>query len=185
MWGSKTHFYAEVKRFIKSSENDILGLTQLFQQQDWRLIQELAHKFKGGAGNLAMNTLMALFDELEQSCLNRSIEIMSNTIKLIELEFEQTKSFIQGWGEHKKQSPKSRGGLDKSSIDDVVHVLLKLEQHLSNNEFDEELLNELHNFESFEPKSISAIIGACNDFEFKIASEWVHMLIEKLNSDND
>ena len=90
IWGSKTNLYIEINRFIKNSEAEIRSLKDTIQSQDWLLLEQLSHKFKGIVGNLSLNQFMGLFNSLEESSKQNDVSLCENDFEKIQI-FEQRK----------------------------------------------------------------------------------------------
>ena len=63
---------------------------------------------------------------------------------------------------------------------ELLEALLKLEQHVINNEFDESLLELLQHLQSGYDKEINTIVTECNDFDFDLATNHIRALISSL-----
>ena len=178
LWGSKTALFNEVKRFLSQSEHDINSLPTLITDKDWKTIETLAHKYKGVAGNLALNRLMLVFAELEKTARkqlqNEALELIEN-IKY-EIESITRCSNKMSIKAHQKMETDNKVNFNSELLD----ALLKLEQHVINNEFDESLLDLLQQLQSGYDKEINTIVTACNDFDFDLASHHIRTLISSL-----
>jgi CheY-like chemotaxis protein/HPt (histidine-containing phosphotransfer) domain-containing protein len=178
LWGSKTTLFSEIKRFLVQSENDIASLPSLISSQNWHDLDEVTHKYKGVAGNLALNRLMLMFDELEQAgrkCLEKKcllcVTNIEDEIRLIS-EFANNMSIPTNVVD---ESPSSN-----TSTDALHATLSQLEAHVRNNEFNEPLLDALHSIKSIHSNEINDIMKACNDFDFELASNRIAALLESL-----
>ena len=178
LWGSKTALFNEVKRFLSQSEHDINSLPTLITDKDWKTIETLAHKYKGVVGNLALNRLMQIFATLEK---NSRKQLQNEALELIENIKYEIESITRC---SNKMSIKAH---QKIEIDNKVNfnselleALLKLEQHVIHNEFDESLLDLLQQLQSGYDKEINTIVTACNDFDFDLATNHIRALISSL-----
>jgi len=184
LWGSKTNLFVEIDRFIKNSATEILTLNKLLAQRQVPQLMLLAHKFKGSAGNLSLNRLMAMFSALEKSFENQDNMLTSQSIiENIATEFNSIKFCVNKMDDGKNEVVQIDQGSSQSSINDAIDILQQLAQYVSHNEFDEVLLDKLEGLASLQPNKINAIINACNDFEFSNAGELITVLIQQLQTD--
>lgn len=180
LWGSKTALFSQVMLFLDQSKNDINSLQTLITNEDWKTLENLAHKYKGVAGNLALNKLMLVFSELEQMTRKHLQKEALALIENIEYEIDS----ITRCGN--KVSIKAHQQIEKdnnsNSNNELLEILLKLEQHVLNNEFDDHLLDILQQLQSSYDKEVNKIISACNDFDFDLATNHIRALISSLPS---
>jgi CheY-like chemotaxis protein len=184
LWGSKTTLYTEILRFTAYAEKDILTLNHLVNKGNWKKLAHLAHKFKGSVGNLALNRFMMMFSELEQSTKEYNTALSKKNIQNIIAEFHSIKNCVikMSDGSNEVSNTESHNELDyEESIRNLRGILQALQQYVKNNEFDDTLLDELQMLTSIKPTEISAIINACNDFEFTQATELINLLLSKLD----
>ncbi|UUO25500.1 PAS domain S-box protein [Colwellia sp. M166] len=177
LWGSKTSLFAEISRFIKQTEREILQLESLLEQQEFQQLQQQCHKFKGGAGNLALNRFMTIFDALEQSSHSQDIDASTANIGKVITEFHVIKNCVSNMSSKQKVLPTLEHEHSEASLNSVLAILLKLAPYVNNNEFNEALLEELYGFSAIKSIEIDAIIDSCNNFEFSQASEQIKELI--------
>ncbi|MBU2892257.1 PAS domain S-box protein [Colwellia sp. D2M02] len=185
LWGSKTNLYVEIDRFIKHSEVELPLFKQLFEQSKAKELGQLAHKFKGSAGNLALNRLMKMLDELEGSCKEEDALKLTKCqliIENIEAEFCCIKNCVSKMSDGEEEASEAETS-SQSSVTDAIDILGQLEQSVSNNEFDDELLDKLQSLAPLRPNEINAIVNACNDFEFSQATELIIVLIAQLQAE--
>jgi PAS domain S-box-containing protein len=183
LWGSKTNLYAEILRFMAYAEKDILALSHLVNEGSWQKLEQLAHKFKGSVGNLALNRFMAMFSELEQSTKDHNVELSQQNIKGLVSEFHSIKSCVNKMSDSSNEITRieSYNHIDnQEGISNLRDILQRLEQCVKNNEFDDGLLDELQTLAKIKPTEINAIINACNDFEFTQAAELINLLLTKI-----
>jgi len=81
-----------------------------------------------------------------------------------------------------KVLPTLETNVGSDSLKAVLATLQKLAPYVSNNEFNEALLEELHGFSVIKPAEINAIVDSCNNFEFSQASQQIQDLIDALKS---
>ena len=184
IWGSKTNLYIEINRFIKNSEAEIRSLKDTIQSQDWLLLEQLSHKFKGIVGNLSLNQFMGLFNSLEESSKQNDVSLCENDFEKIEHELVQIKNNVNHFNEKKASKSESTETHHEENSEKVIEVLKQLEETLIGNEFDESLLEQLQKFTSFYPEEIESIVNACNDFEFSLAIELVQSLNSKFDANS-
>ncbi|MGV2872271.1 MHYT domain-containing protein [Colwellia sp. E150_009] len=180
LWGSKTNFYAELGRFIKHAESELCTLNDCLTDNDWQTLEQLAHKYKGSVGNLALNRLMKMFELLEQSTQKRERERSQQNIIDIETEFRIIKDCVIKRSDGTDEIIQVDPSVSDESINNLIELLQQLEHCVQNNEFDDALLDKLQALNSVSPKEINEIINACNDFEFSSAADLVNVLISKL-----
>ena len=182
LWGSKTSLYAEICRFIKQAEAEILEFDSLLEQQALQKLQQQCHKFKGGAGNLALNRFMTIFDALERSSAEQDLDACKVNIAKAITEFHVIKNCVNTMSDKEKLLPTLETNVGSDSLKAVLATLQKLAPYISNNEFNEALLEELHGFSVIKPAEINAIVDSCNNFEFSQASQQIQDLIDALKS---
>ena len=180
LWGSKTNFYAELGRFIKHVDSELRTLNNCLTDNDWQTLEQLTHKYKGSAGNLALNSLMKMFELLEQSIQKRERECSQQNIINIETEFRIIKDCVIKRSNGTDEIIQVDPSVSDESINNLIELLRQLEHCVKNNEFDDALLDKLQALSSVSPKEINEIINACNDFEFSSAADLVNVLISKL-----
>ena len=180
LWGSKTSLYAEICRFIKQAEAEILEFDSLLEQQALQKLQQQCHKFKGGAGNLALNRFMTIFDALERSSAEQDLDACKVNIAKAIAEFHVIKNCVNTMSDKEKLLPTLETNVGSDSLKAVLATLQKLAPYVSNNEFNEALLEELHGFSVIKPAEINAIVDSCNNFEFSQASQQIQELIDAL-----
>jgi PAS domain S-box-containing protein len=178
LWGSKTTLYAQIARFIKQAEIEIFELGALLEQRDFKKLEQQAHKFKGGAGNLTLNRFMTVFDVLERSSKDKDVNAIDSSIAKVVDEFYVIQNCVINMTA--KQTTKTTEGNTVSEVNmsDVVDTLTQLEVSVSKNEFDETLLDKLLSMASVRPSEINAIVNSCNNFEFSLAEEQIKTLID-------
>ena len=180
LWGSKTNLYTQISRFIKQAEVDIFALSSLLLQQDFQTLEQQCHKLKGGAGNLALNRFMAIFDTLEQSSKEKNLNLIESNIAKAVAEFHIIQNCVNNMSAKTNALPNneySAGNVNQANISDVANILQQLEPYVSNNEFNEALLDQLENLAHLKPSEINSIINAYNNFEFSLATEKIKALM--------
>lgn len=181
LWGSKATFYTEICRFIKASETEVFTINQLLKKEKWQELEQLAHKYKGSAGNLSLNRLTKIFDELERSIKIQAVTLTKKHIANIEIEFNAIKHCVH----HMTDLYQDDKVMNTANTSELINFLKRLKQSVNNNEYDEALLDELQSIGSIKPLEIKAIISAYNDFEFVYTGELIELLINKLQSINN
>lgn len=179
LWGSKTALFTEIKRFHTQSIEDIRLLPTLIKQENWTAIESSAHKYKGVTGNLALNRLMHMFDELEKTSHAHEI---SNTLLLndkIQAEMTEIGACSNVMSANTPATEDQTTNQQSSTVK-LKNILQTLEQHAKNNEFDESLLDELQGFSAIHAASINKIITACNNFDFELALKDITKLLGSL-----
>ncbi|WP_158971973.1 MHYT domain-containing protein [Paraglaciecola sp. L3A3] len=182
LWGSKQALYTEIKRFIERNKSEIIQIRELLLTNDWTGISAVAHKFKGVVGNLALNSLMELFAKLEQASAVKDFDVSKELIESIETLFLSISDSVSRMQESNLNSEASDNKVTTIGLEDLKIILSQLESSINNNEFNEELLEQLHNSRALKPTEIKLIIDACNDFEFSRAASLVAALIQSINS---
>ena len=180
LWGNKTTLFNEVIRFLKQSEGDIATLSPLRHNNDWSTLKAMAHKYKGVTGNLALNRLMIMFNELEQASLNELTDEAASAIDAIQAEIDSLIECTNKMNTANHEVIDS--GSQKVSLQELYSTLQQLEQHVQNNEFDEDLLEQLGSMSSAYSKEVTDIISACNDFDFEVAANRISVLSDTLKS---
>lgn len=180
LWGSKTSLYAEVVRFTNQAEEELLHLHKDLNDENFQKLEQLAHKYKGGAGNLALNRLLAALSALDQSSSARDLDLCAANIDKVISEFNAVKNCLSTRSESVAGYSEKIDDISKSAVNEVIDVLHILRNFVINNEFDDVVLDKLQNLSAVSPTEISAIINACNNFEFEQASEQVDALIARL-----
>ncbi|MDU0353928.1 response regulator [Paraglaciecola aquimarina] len=180
LWGSKRALYIEVQRFIENNQLEIFALREKLTALDWATLSAGAHKFKGLTGNLALNSLMDLFGKLEQACELAEVDKCNELISDIETAFLAVSTGVAAMQGSKPRTEPVETAHAASSADDLLQALRHLGVAINNNEFDEELLDKLHDMRAYKPTEIQLIIDACNDFEFSRAATLVDNLIQSL-----
>lgn len=181
LWGSKTNLYTEIGRFIEHTEVELLTLNQHLADAGWEVLAQLAHKFKGSVGNLALNRLMAMFELLELSIQQRNEVTCQKNIANIKEEFTIIKACVSQMSDGDNNVIQTDLKVDDERNEELIDILRKLATCVQSNEFDEELLDKLNGLKYLRPKEINSIINKCNDFEFEQASALVNLLISKLS----
>lgn len=181
LWGSKANLYAEIGRFIEHAEVELLTLNQYLVDENWQELAHLTHKYKGSAGNVALISLMEMIESLELSTQQRNVVTSQINIANITEEFTIIKNCLNTMSdEDNKVLPTALPNNDGRN-EALIDILRKLECCVQNNEFDEDLLDELQSLKTVRPKEIDQIINKCNDFEFEQASTLVNLLLSKLS----
>ena len=192
LWETKTTLFSEIKRFIQQSEKDVTSLKTLVEKQEWKIVEGIAHKLKGVSGNLALTKLMLVLGELEQASRQHTENDSLLSIINIKREIESITHCVNKRAnqvnvpsEQTHESAVSHTKISNNvSIDELLNILLSLEKHVKNNEFDESLLDKLQEIKSTYTQEINSIISACNDFEFTLALNHIEALIGSLQSNN-
>ncbi|MCI2283879.1 ATP-binding protein [Colwellia sp. MSW7] len=179
LWGSKTNFYAEISRFIKNAESEVCSFKQYLIDNDWQTLEQLAHKYKGSVGNLALNRLMKMFELLEQTAKNREIKPSQINIANIETEVQIIKDCVIKMSDGTDEIIQVDPNVSDESINSLIELLQQLQYSVQNNEFDDALLDKLQALNPVRPKEINDIINACNDFEFLDAANLINILISE------
>lgn len=183
LWGSKTNLFVEINRFINNSATEIINLKQLITPLAIPQLRKAAHKFKGITGNLALNRLMVMFNELELSCESQEMATIELTIEKIILEFDHIKQCVHKMNDSESEMIKSDNLANQGTLSNAIDILQQLKQYVSDNQFDEALLNKLENLVPLKPNKINAILNACNNFEFSQAGELITLLIKQLQAE--
>ncbi|RBW47571.1 histidine kinase, partial [Psychromonas sp. B3M02] len=183
LWGSKTSLFNEVTGFLNKSKTHIGTLQDLLDTQAWPLLEEAAHKYKGVAGNLALNKLMYSFKALEDACRKKSKEKASRFLSEALNELHEITECAD------RMSSATHTAIEitpkQPSYTELIETLLMLKEHVQNSEFDDDLLDTLEKFESDRKNEITTIITACNDFEFDVALNHIDTLVESLQPTNE
>ena len=177
LWGSKTNLYAQISRFIKQAEIDVFQLSSLLETLNFQALELQSHKFKGGAGNLALNRFMAVFDALEQASKAQNVDLIDTNIANVIAEFQVIQNCVNNMTAKQSELPNNGNKVNQVNINDVVDILQQLEPYVHNNEFNEVLLDKLQSLASIKPNEINVIVNACNNFEFLQAAEQIKALL--------
>ncbi|MGJ8692628.1 MAG: MHYT domain-containing protein [Thalassotalea sp.] len=184
LWGSKTSLFVEINRFLSQSENDISLLKVLIVKNDWLAIEEIAHKYKGVTGNLALNRLMNIFGELEQASRKKQEQDALFVLTKITAEIVSISQCSNKMSDGTDKDGVNQSSGEHISDPQLVEILLQLQHHVENNEFDESLLDTLQAIASSHNKEVNTIITACNDFDFELASKYINTLVDSLKPDS-
>jgi len=174
LWGSKTNLYAQISRFIKQAEIDILALGKQLNAENFQELELQSHKFKGVAGNLVLNRFMAIFDVLEQASKAQNVDLIDANIKKVVAEFHAIQNCVNNMTAKQSALPNN---VSQANMNEVVDILQQLEPYVNNNEFNEGLLDKLQSLAAIKPSEINAIVNACNNFEFLQAAEKIEALM--------
>ncbi|MFQ3282648.1 MHYT domain-containing protein [Reinekea sp.] len=180
LWGSKTSLYTEVVRFTNQAEKELFNLHEALKANDFQKLEQLAHQYKGGAGNLALNRLLEALNVLDESSRARDFELCAENIDKVISEFNAVKNCLSTRSESISGYSEQNDDISKSSVNEVIDVLQMLSRFVSNNEFNDELLDKLQNLAPVSPLEINAIVDLCNNFEFEQATERVDALLTRL-----
>ena len=178
LWGSKTTLFSEIVQFLSQSKVNISALPQLIKNAEWESIESTAHKYKGAAGNLALNRLMLALTSLEDASRKHKEKEALVSLEGVEFEINSITECTKKMSTRTYQAVK----LENTSHEVLLETLLKLEISVENNEFDDDQLDILQTIHSDYNNEIKAIIGACNDFDFELGLNHIKVLIETLKS---
>ncbi|MEL0658950.1 MHYT domain-containing protein [Psychromonas arctica] len=178
LWGSKTTLFSEIVQFLSQSKANISALPQLIKNAEWESIESTAHKYKGAAGNLALNRLMLALTSLEDASRKHKEKEALASLESIELEINSITECTKKMSTRTYQEVK----LENTSHEVLLETLLKLKVSVDNNEFDDDQLDILQAVRSDYNKDIESIITACNDFDFELALSHIKVLIQSLKS---
>lgn len=178
LWGSKTTLFSEIVQFLSQSKNNIAALSTLIKNEEWLTVESTAHKYKGAAGNLALNRLMLALTALEDASLKHKQQEAIASLENIELEINAITQCT------KKMSTRTYQEAEKehTSHEVLLATLLKLEVSVENNEFDDDQLDILQAVRSNYNEDIKTVITACNDFDFELALNHIKVLIQSIKS---
>lgn len=182
LWGSKTSLFNEISRFLTQSHDDMAALNSLVEIQNWKALENMAHKYKGVTGNLALNRLMLMFTELEQaSQTHNEKEVLKSTQNID----EEISSIIECANNMSLNTAKANTvNNQESSSNELLDSLAKLKESVEKNEFDEALLDKLPKIKSEHAQAINHIVIACNDFDFELASSLITTLSSSIAPQN-
>jgi len=178
LWGSKTTLFTEIVQFLNQSKEHIAGLPQLIKDEQWESIESIAHKYKGAAGNLALNRLMSELTSLEDASRKHKGKEANILLENIESEINSITQCTKKMSTRTYQTVE----VEKISPEALLEILLKLKTYVENNEFDDDQLDILQAIHSDYNKEIKAIISACNDFDFELGLNNIKVLVETLKS---
>jgi len=183
LWGSKTALFTEIIHFINQSKSELETLSTLIQQNEWQNVEQIAHKHKGVAGNLAMSKLMLSLTELESVARKQKTKEAQVCVENINTELDtaiQYATKISKNAQHKMETEQIES---QTVTTKKLHATLsKLAESVGKNEFDDRLLDVLQDMQSQYDSQISEIITACNDFDFDLAGERIYQLISTIES---
>lgn len=177
LWGSKTSLYSEISRFVKGVKSEVFLLNDMLEQQDFKQISMISHKLKGGAGNLALNRFMFNLAALEQSSNEHNVELSTENIAKAISEFNLVLNCLNKLDSKYTKMPFEALSSEENNNEDIIDTLQQLIPCVSNNEFNEVLLEKLQSYTAFKPNEINNIIDACENFEFTQALEHIEALI--------
>ena len=81
-----------------------------------------------------------------------------------------------------KTHKKIQSKLNATSKEQLLNTLLALQKYVTNNEFDDDLLDTLQANAAGYDNQVTPIITACNDFDFELASSRIRTFIDTLRS---
>lgn len=180
LWGSKTVLFTEIINFLSQIKDPIASLYELIDKKEWVSIERIAHKYKGVSGNLALERLMAEFSNLEHKSHKCLIDEVTVCLDKINSEINAVTLCTQ------KISTENYHAVDREEKENahemLLSILVKLENYVINNEFNDELIDELQETKTKFSQEVNMIVSALNDFDFELASNNIRMLIEQLKS---
>ena len=180
LWGSKTTLYSEISRFSKALKTEFSQLENMLEQKSFQQISMMSHKFKGGAGNLALNRFMFSLGALEQSSNDHDVELTTENIAKVITELHLVLNCLNKIDVEQAEVPLQPLENSESSSKALIDILQQLAPYVNNNEFNEALLDKLQSHATFSPFEINSIIDACENFEFAQAFEQIQILIKSL-----
>jgi PAS domain S-box-containing protein len=180
LWGTEEDFSTEVIQFLNQIQDEIKPIKTLITKNDWDTLIGIAHKFKGVTGNLALNKLMMLFADLEKISRKQINKDALNVSENINTEIEKIALCIHNKSKNELSSKVMKANSITTKV--LLETLVKLEERVVNNEFDDDLLDLLQTFETDYDEEINHIITACNDFDFELALVKVQALTYALSS---
>jgi PAS domain S-box-containing protein len=178
LWGSKTTLFNEIVHFLNQTKTNISDLTNLIKNGEWDTVENTAHKYKGAAGNLALNKLMLALTALEEAGRKRKEKEAIISLGNIVSEISSITQCTKKMSTRTYQETKT----ENVPHDVLLETLLKLEASVEKNEFDDQQLDILQAVHSDFDEEIKSIMTACNDFDFEFASRHIKALINSLRS---
>ena len=152
----------------------------MLEQKSFQQISMMSHKFKGGAGNLALNRFMFSLGALEQSSNDHDVELTTENIAKVITELHLVLNCLNKIDIEQAEVPLQPLENSESSSKALIDILQQLAPYVNNNEFNEALLDKLQSHATFSPFEINSIIDACENFEFAQAFEQIQILIKSL-----
>ncbi|MCF2948721.1 PAS domain S-box protein [Paraglaciecola aquimarina] len=185
LWGTKANLYTEIKRFIQQNEVEIFELDTLLAKQNFKLLAETCHKFKGVCGNIALQSMMQLFSQLEQASIANQKAESQLLIEQTQTELKAIESYVKSGEDKKSNSELTTRDQSLKGNNQLIETLRQISQYVTNNEYEEDLLTKLSNMAPLRSIEIKGIVDACNDFEFENASHLIDQLINELLQDEN
>ncbi len=85
-----------IEIFLRESEQDYRDLMKLAQKSEKEKARKLAHKLKGSAANLNLESLRSKLQAIEQ-CLECGFDDLESLVEEVQLEYEASKLELQAW----------------------------------------------------------------------------------------
>jgi len=183
LWGSKTTLFNEILHFINQSKHEIDSFSTLIHNNNWPTLETLAHKHKGVAGNLAMSKLMLSLSELEEVARKQKQQEALACVEQVNRDIKSVAQCASKISKNAQQKIETEQKENKvKSNKQLLTTLTQLATHVDNHEFDDHLLDQLQHIASPYTQQTDAIVSACNDFDFELASERISALISLITS---
>jgi HPt (histidine-containing phosphotransfer) domain-containing protein len=80
-WGSMDSLLRALRRFAKDQPGQALRLQSLRDAEDWSELAAAAHRMRGAAGNLALNTLYTMAATLEGAARSRDVALADRQLR--------------------------------------------------------------------------------------------------------
>jgi len=183
LWGSKTTLFNEILHFINQSKHEIDSFSTLIHNNNWSTLETLAHKHKGVAGNLAMSKLMLSLSELEEVARKQKQQEALACVEQVNRDIKSVAQCASKISKNAQQKIETEQKENKvKSNKQLLTTLTQLATHVDNHEFDDHLLDQLQHIASPYTQQTDAIVLACNNFDFELASERISALISLITS---
>jgi PAS domain S-box-containing protein len=181
LWGGIDQYYKQVDIFLNNQHGALEKLKEAIVESNWNEVSTLSHTLKGSSGNLALIRLQRLLAQLE-SLINSHPEQCNTLIEDIFIVYQELSDKVSN-------NLNSKSILSEDTIIDTIalcELLNLLLEKAKDNEAEDALLTELYKYIQVEENAseysedIKKIYNALNDFEFEDASEYIIMIIQRI-----
>lgn len=174
LWGSQDRFDAERQSFINELPLQIKSLKTALVQDNKDQVTALAHRLKGVAGNLALESLHDLLNNVERG--NRT----EQTFTAID---EQIEAISVECSSHPESTSAMAGGISANSCDILRKLLKKLYLSVSQYQLDDSAVNELKRcYAGDRQLELDDILRDTDNFDFEQAATGIQALVTVLDT---
>ena len=173
LWGDKPTLIQEVRRFLGHLEESIKQLADFISEHNTSETRTLSHTLKGVAGNLALMSLMTLFNDAEKA---------AGDVKQSHQLLNQIGEEVQRLAALPELMPDDKQ-VQETNLDirDLKQKAKRLYQSVEQNRLDESVLADIQLMTTGQYKAqIEAICTDIDDFEFDHAATRLASLIDDL-----